>query len=211
MMPFNHPKIPLVAILRGIRPDEVIEHSKALYNEGFRCIEVPTNSPDWEKSLTRLTQHFKNEKDVLIGAGTILTQEHYDQFKSAGGRLMVTPNFNPALAQQGVNDGMITCIGALTPSEIIAAAQIGADIVKIFPAGNMGIGYCKSVLTIAPKHCEYYCVGGVTSENLAEFLSIGFTGAGLGSDLYRPGQSVQTTTENAQKFVNAYNTFKHEN
>jgi len=200
---------PLVAILRGIYPEEVIEHAKAMYEIGFRLIEVPTNSPNWEKSVQLLVDYFGDK--ALIGAGTVITEEHYESFKKTGGRLLVTPNFNPTIVRAAIADNITTCIGAFSVTEVVGAAQEGVSIVKIFPAGNAGLEYCKSILTIAPRTSKYYCVGGVNRENLTEFLDVGFHGAGLGSDLYKPGQSVDTTKENAQVYFDIYKNYKNEN
>lgn len=209
MITLDNIDLPLIAILRGVKPEEALEHAKALYEEGFRLIEVPTNSPEWKKSVTTLQEHFNGK--AIIGAGTVLTSENYDDLRKTNGKLMVTPNFNDKLTRLGVSNKMVTCIGALTPTEVIGASQAGADIVKIFPAGNMGSGYCKSIMAIAPQPQKYYCVGGIDSKNLGKYLKIGFSGAGLGSDLYKPGQSVKVTRSNAKRYSRAYKTYNNEN
>ncbi len=209
MITLDNISLPLIAILRGVKPEEVLEHSQALFEEGFRLIEVPTNSPDWKMSVIILQEHF--DGDAIIGAGTILTDENYGDLRETNAKLMVTPNYNIKLARLGKSHEMITCIGALTPTEVIGASQTGADIVKIFPAGNMGLDYCKSIMAIAPKPQKYYCVGGIDSNNLKDYLKIGFSGAGLGSDLYKPGQSIETTRNNAKRYSQAFKNYSNEN
>lgn len=194
--------IPLVAILRGILPDEVLEHARALIAEGFEMIEVPANSPQWQESVTLLQNELGDQ--AIIGAGTIVQHSQYAEFLETKAKLLVTPNLNRDIVKTAVADGMITCIGALSPTEIFEALDLGVDVVKVFPAGSMGLSYCKAILSVVPKERRYYAVGGVNPDNLHEYLALGFCGAGLGSDLYRPSQSAQTTRLQAAKFVNAY-------
>lgn len=209
MKALHNIQLPLIAILRGIRSEEVLEHAKVLYAEGFEMIEVPTNSPNWRESVALLVEHFGDS--ALIGAGTVITEDHYSELQQTGGKLLVTPNFNPTIIQRAITDGFTTCIGAFSPTEVIAAAQLGVSVVKVFPAGNAGLSYCKAIMAVAPKQTSYYCVGGINSENLSDYLAIGFSGAGLGSDLYKPGQSVETTRTNAQRYVAAYKKHQDEN
>ncbi len=190
--------LPLIAIMRGIRPEEVLEHAEVLYEEGFRYIEVPANSPQWHKSVTTLSDHFG--KKAIIGAGTILTLEDYNLLRKTGARLMVSPNINEELIKKALSDKMEVCAGALTPTEIVRAIQLGVTMIKIFPAGNLGPSYCKSILSILPRHIKYFAVGGITPENVGEYLKAGCHGAGLGSDLYNAGQSSETTRRNAKRY-----------
>lgn len=195
-------KLPLVAILRGITPEEVLEHARNLLAAGFEMIEVPTNSPRWLESVELLQQHYGSQ--AHIGAGTVIDDEKLDQLIASGAPLMVTPNTNPALIRRAKAAGLITCIGAMTPSEAFAALQAGADIVKVFPAAIMGADYVRALVSVLPKTTQLYAVGGITPDNLAEYLAAGYQGAGLGSDLYRAGQTADVTLHQAQRFAAAW-------
>ncbi len=197
------PKIPLVAILRGITPAEVLEHTQVLVDAGFEMIEVPTNSPDWLESVKLLQDRWGDS--LLIGAGTVTQERYLDDLIATGAKLMVTPNTNPMLIRKAKAAGLTTCIGAFTPSEIYQAIDAGADVVKIFPCVGVDIAYVKAIRAIVPKDQALYAVGGVTSQNLHQFIAAGCQGAGLGSDLYRAGQAVSVTAKMAQDFVKAWN------
>jgi len=209
MISLDKIELPLIAILRGIKPIEVLHHAKALFEVGFRFIEIPTNSPDWDKSVDILQKYFDNT--AFIGAGTVITEAHLDTLISLDAKLMVSPNVNLNILAKSVAHDMVSCVGALSPTEIIAASQGGATVVKVFPAGTMGLRYCKAIMAIAPKNQQYYCVGGINPENLSDYLKLGFHGAGLGGDLYKPNQSVAATKDKATQFYNAYINYKNEN
>ncbi|CAI1757864.1 2-dehydro-3-deoxy-6-phosphogalactonate aldolase [Serratia proteamaculans] len=199
MQPYN---LPLVAILRGITPAEVLEHASGLLEAGFEMIEVPTNSPDWQQSVQLLQQHYGAR--AHIGAGTVIDDEKLEALIASGAPLMVTPNTDPLLIRRAKAAGLISCVGAMTPSEVFAALAAGADIVKIFPAGALGTGYIRALVSVLPKTTQLYAVGGVTPENLADYLAAGCTGAGLGSDLYRAGQTSEETRHKAGRFAAAW-------
>jgi 2-dehydro-3-deoxyphosphogalactonate aldolase len=195
-------KLPLVAILRGITPEEVLEHASGLLAAGFEMIEVPTNSPRWQESVALLQRHYGTQ--AHIGAGTVIDDDKLDALIASGASLMVTPNTNPALIRRAKAAGLTTCIGAMTPSEVFAALEAGADIVKVFPAAIMGVDYVRALVSVLPKTTQLYAVGGITPDNLAEYLAAGYHGAGLGSDLYRAGQTAQETLQKAQRFAAAW-------
>lgn len=195
-------KLPLVAILRGITPSEVLEHANTLFEAGFEMIEVPTNSPDWRESVQLLQQHYGSR--AHIGAGTVIDNEKLDALIASGAPLMVTPNTDPLLIRRAKAAGLMTCIGAMTPSEVFAALAAGADIVKIFPASVLGVGYIRALVSVLPQGTSLYAVGGITPENLADYLAAGCSGAGLGSDLYRAGQTPDDTRHQARRFAAAY-------
>lgn len=195
-------KLPLVAILRGITPSEVLEHANTLLEAGFEMIEVPTNSPDWRESVQLLQQHYGSR--AHIGAGTVIDNEKLDALIASGAPLMVTPNTDPLLIRRAKAAGLMTCIGAMTPSEVFAALAAGADIVKIFPASVLGVGYIRALVSVLPQGTSLYAVGGITPENLADYLAAGCSGAGLGSDLYRAGQTPDDTRHQARRFAAAY-------
>ncbi|MCT7306167.1 2-dehydro-3-deoxy-6-phosphogalactonate aldolase [Ralstonia wenshanensis] len=194
--------LPLIAILRGIRPDEVLAHTQALVDAGFDAIEIPLNSPDWAQSVQLAARAFGDR--ALIGAGTVLRPEDVDLMVAAGGKLVVTPNTHTPVIRAAVHAGLVTCIGCMTATEAFAALDAGAQALKIFPAGNLGTGYVRALKAVLPADVPVFAVGGITPENLADYLAAGCIGAGLGSDLYRPGQPVERTDERARAFVAAY-------
>lgn len=195
-------KLPLVAILRGITPSEVLEHASGLLDAGFEMIEVPTNSPDWQQSVQLLQQHYGAR--AHIGAGTVIDDEKLDALIASGAPLMVTPNTDPRLIRRAKAAGLITCVGAMTPSEVFSALAAGTDIVKIFPAAVLGVEYIGALASVLPKTTPLYAVGGITPENLADYLTAGCTGAGLGSDLYRAGQTPEETRRKALRYAAAW-------
>lgn len=194
--------LPLIAILRGIRPDEVLAHTQALVDAGFDAIEIPLNSPDWAQSVQLAARAFGDR--ALIGAGTVLRAEDVDLMVAAGGKLVVTPNTHTPVIRAAVHAGLVTCIGCMTATEAFAALDAGAQALKIFPAGSLGTGYVRALKAVLPADVPVFAVGGITPENLADYLAAGCIGAGLGSDLYRSGQPVERTAERARAFVTAY-------
>jgi 2-dehydro-3-deoxyphosphogalactonate aldolase len=194
--------LPLIAILRGIRPEEVEQHVGALIEAGFDAIEIPLNSPDWARSIASMVTMFGHK--ALIGAGTVLEPEQVDQLAAMNSRLVVTPNTDVAVIRHAVGKGMTVAAGCATASEAFAALKAGAQALKIFPSSAFGPDYIKALKAVLPADVPVFAVGGVTPENLHAFLAAGCVGAGLGSDLYRPGQPVSRTAEQARAFVAAY-------
>lgn len=197
-------RIPLIAILRGIRPDEAVAHVQALVDAGFDAIEVPLNSPRWADSVQALVQRFADR--ALIGGGTVLRNEDVDALMAAGGRLVVTPNTRPSLIAYAVSKGLQVCPGFGTASEAFDALDAGAQALKLFPATTYGAGHVKALRAVLPKEVPLFAVGGITTANLAEYMAAGCIGAGLGSDLYKPGQPVERTAAAAHAFVEAWRT-----
>lgn len=194
--------LPLIAILRGITPDDVVGHVEALIAEGFDAIEIPLNSPDWQRSIPLAVETAGAR--ALVGAGTVLSPEAAAQVADLGGHLMVTPNTDPATIRKARERNLYTAIGFMTPTEAFAALAAGAQSLKLFPSSNLGPAYIKSIRAVLPPDVPLLAVGGVTPENLGQFLDAGCIGAGLGSDLYKPGQPVARTRERAAAFVAAY-------
>ncbi|HAT1574462.1 TPA: 2-dehydro-3-deoxy-6-phosphogalactonate aldolase [Raoultella ornithinolytica] len=194
--------LPLVAILRGITPDDVLTHIEALYRTGFTMIEIPLNSPDWQVSITLAVKHYGTR--VRIGAGTVTAANQVTILKHAGCEFILTPNTDPCVIEAATAAGMTTCIGCQTASEAFTALKHGATMLKIFPAGDIGPGYIRSLKAILPPETRLYAVGGITPTNLADYLRAGCEGAGLGSDLYRVKQSPEETAEKAQRFLEAW-------
>ncbi|HEP0985148.1 TPA: 2-dehydro-3-deoxy-6-phosphogalactonate aldolase [Enterobacter ludwigii] len=194
--------LPLIAILRGVTPDEVLAHVGAAIDAGFDAVEIPLNSPEWEKSIPAVVDAFGDK--ALIGAGTVLQPEQVDQLAQMGCRLIVTPNIHPEVIRRAVGYGMTVCPGCATATEAFAALDVGAQSLKIFPSSAFGPAYISALKAVLPASVPVFAVGGVTPENLAQWINAGCVGAGLGSDLYRAGQSVERTAQQAAAFVKAY-------
>jgi 2-dehydro-3-deoxyphosphogalactonate aldolase len=194
-------RLPLIAILRGIRPEEALDHAQALLDAGFDAIEIPLNSPDWALSVRRVAEAFGDR--ALVGGGTVLRNEDADALADAGGRLVVTPNTRPSLIAHAVQRGLLVAAGFATASEAFDALDAGAQALKLFPATTYGPGHVKALRAVLPP-VPLFAVGGITPENLGEYLRAGCVGAGLGSDLYRPGQDAARTAAQARAFVAAY-------
>jgi 2-dehydro-3-deoxyphosphogalactonate aldolase len=193
--------LPLVAILRGIEPHEAAAHAAALLEAGFGCIEVPTNSPGWADSVRTIGELAAGR--ALVGAGTVLAATHLDALVAAGGRMAVSPHTDASLIANAAGRGLFVLPGAMTASEVLAAQRAGAHAVKLFPAAQLGTGYVKALRAVLPPGLLLLAVGGVKPDNLADFLGAGCFGAGLGSDLYRPGQPAPETAARAREFVAA--------
>lgn len=195
---------PLLAILRGIRPEEVLQHCEVLIAAGFRAVEIPLNSPQALSSVQSSLQAFGN--DIWIGAGTVLHPTEIEQLAACATRFIVTPNTNLNLITLAKARGLYSCIGCMTASEAFGALEAGANALKIFPAGPLGPKYISALKAVLPAHIPLYAVGGITPQNIADYLAVGCIGAGLGSDLYQAGQSPEKTLQRAHAFVAAYHT-----
>lgn len=195
------PRLPLIAILRGIRPDEALAHVGALVDAGFDAIEIPLNSPQWQASVKLAVEHFGER--VWIGGGTVLTVSDVDALQSSGARLMVAPNTQSALIRYAVTKQLIVAPGIATPSEAFDALDAGAQALKIFPATTYGPDFVRAIRAVLPP-VPLYAVGGITPQNLGEYLAAGCAGAGLGSQLYQPQQPVTRTEEMAQAYLRAF-------
>lgn len=194
--------MPLIGILRGITPVEVHNHVAALLDAGFDAVEIPLNSPQWEVSIAQTVAEFGHR--ALIGAGTVLKPEQLDVLHSMGSKLVVTPNTQPAVIRRAVELGMTVCAGCATASEAFTALDAGAQALKIFPSVSFGPDYIKALKAVLPPEVPVFAVGGITPENLPIYLAAGCAGAGLGGDLYRAGQSVSQTAQQAAAFINAF-------
>jgi len=195
-------ELPLVAILRGVTPARIEGVAGALFEAGIRAIEVPLNSPEPFKSIEMLARMFAGR--CLTGAGTVLTLAQVDQVADAGGRLMVTPNIDPAVIARGVAKGLTVMPGFYTPSEGFAAISAGAKYLKLFPASTGGIGHLQAMLAVLPKTVPVYAVGGVGAGNMSEWRKAGAAGFGLGSDLFKPDFNDADIAARAQKCVTAF-------
>lgn len=194
--------LPLIAILRGVTPEEALAHVGAVIDAGFDAVEIPLNSPRWQKSIPAVVEAFGSR--ALIGAGTVLQPEQVDELAKMGCRLIVTPNIQAEVIRRAVGYGMTVCPGCATATEAFTALDAGAQALKVFPSSAFGPEYIKALKAVLPPDVPVFAVGGVTPENLAQWIKAGCAGAGLGSDLYRVGQSVERTVQQATAFVKAY-------
>jgi 2-dehydro-3-deoxyphosphogalactonate aldolase len=195
-------KRPLVAILRGIRPEEVEPIVAILIETGFTAIEIPLNSPDAFISIAKAAK--LAPADCLIGAGTVLDADAVDQLADAGGRLMVSPNVEPAVIARATDYGMVTMPGVFTATEALLAVRSGASALKFFPANVLGSEGIKAIRAVLPPHTETGAVGGVSEDNLADYAAAGVRTFGLGSSLYRPGEGPDEVGRKARAFISAY-------
>ena len=194
--------LPLVAILRGIRPQEVLEVAAALHEAGIGAIEVPLNSPAPLESIARLAASFGDR--CLCGAGTVLRPADVDAVHAAGGRLIVTPNTMPAVIERAVTLGLTVMPGFATATEAFAALGAGAGLLKLFPAASYGPGHLKALGDVLPAAAAVFAVGGVGAANLAPWRQAGCAGLGVGGDLYRAGHSAGEVHRRALALVAAW-------
>jgi 2-dehydro-3-deoxyphosphogalactonate aldolase len=190
---------PVVAIIRGVRPDEVLEIAGALYDAGVRGVEVPLNSPDPLESIRRLTQAYGAR--MTCGAGTVLTPGQVEAVAAAGGRIIVAPNTVPAVIRRAVELGLDPAPGFGTASEAFAALEAGARHLKLFPAVSFGPQHVRQLKAVLPADAVIWAVGGAGADNMAEWWAAGARAFGLGSDLYKAGQSAAETAEKAARVV----------
>jgi 2-dehydro-3-deoxyphosphogalactonate aldolase len=193
---------PIAAILRGIRPDEALDVAAALVDAGIRILEVPFNSPDPLDSIGAMQQAFGDR--AIIGGGTVLSIEAVEQLHSVGGRIMVTPNTNPAVIARGAELGLDLLPGFMTPSEGFAAIAAGARRIKLFPAARLGPAYVKAVKDVLPKDVGVWAVGGTGADTIGEWLAGGCEGIGVGGALYRPGDDAAQVGARGRELVAAW-------
>lgn len=194
--------LPLIGILRGVTPEEVVDIAEAVLAAGITQIEVPLNSPNPLESIRLLADKFGEH--ALIGAGTVLTAAQVRDVYDAGGRLIVSPNCRPAVIEETHRLDMASWPGIVTPSEAFDALDAGATGLKLFPAVQVGLEGMKAVRAVLPAGTLLYAVGGVGIGNFAEWRAAGVDGAGLGSALYKPGQSASQVGKQAQALVDAW-------
>jgi 2-dehydro-3-deoxyphosphogalactonate aldolase len=193
---------PVCAILRGLKPDEAIDVSAALVEAGIRILEVPFNSPEPCKSIAAMQTEFGDR--ALIGGGTVLSVEAVEDLHRAGGRIMVTPNTNPAVIARGAELGLELLPGFMTPSEAFAAIAAGARRIKLFPAARLGAAYVKAVRDVLPKHVGVWAVGGTGADTIGEWLAGGCEGIGVGGALYKPGDDAASVGAKGRELVAAW-------
>ena len=195
-------RFPLIAILRGVSADEVVELGNVLLECGFRVIEVPLNSPRPLQSIQRLRESLP--ADCIVGAGTVLSATQVREVASAGGQIIVMPHSDPSVIRAAKDAGLICAPGVVTPTEAFAALAAGADALKLFPAELVSPAVLAAMRSVLPPSTLMLPVGGITPESMQAYRKAGASGFGLGSALYRAGQSLEQTTLNARRFVQAW-------
>lgn len=194
-------RCPLVAILRGIAPDEAVPVAEALHGAGFAIVEVPLNSPDPFDSIARIAAALGDE--MLVGAGTVMSPADVERIAAAGGRLIVMPHFDADVVTAAKGRGLMAAPGVATPSEAFAALKAGADALKLFPAQSLPPSVLSAWGAVLPSGTLTMPVGGIHAGNLADYWSAGARGFGIGSNLYKPGKSVADVAATAAELVAA--------
>nr|WP_314863046.1 2-dehydro-3-deoxy-6-phosphogalactonate aldolase [uncultured Undibacterium sp.] len=194
--------IPLIAILRGIQSSECVDVARTIYDAGFRCIEIPLNSPDAIASVASLAQHLP--KDCLIGAGTVMTPDQVAAVHQAGGRLIVMPHADTAVIRAAKGLNMLCTPGVATLTEAFAALHAGADALKLFPSESVPPSVLKAWRSVLPATTVCLPVGGVKPDGMQVYVDAGAQGFGLGSNLYKAGWNVEQVRANADAYVTAW-------
>ena len=193
--------LPLVAILRGLKPEEAFEVGQAILNAGFHILEVPLNSPDPLRSIQILAEAFPS---ALVGAGTVTTAQQVRVIKAAGGQLIISPHLDDNVVCEAVNLGLISMPGVATPTEAFRAIALGAHGLKLFPAEMISPAVVKSMRAVLPAQIRLIPVGSIGTHNMANYRQCGASGFGIGSALFSPGKSAQAVGESATAFVQAW-------
>lgn len=191
--------LPLIAILRGLTPDEAVAVGEAIVAAGFTCLEVPLNSPEPLESIRRLRQTLDGR--ALVGAGTVLNVQAARGVADVGGQLIISPNTNTDVIRETKALGLLSLPGFFTPSEAFAALDAGADALKLFPAEIAGPKGLKAIRAVLPAATRVYAVGGVDPDSMAQWRTAGASGFGIGSAVFKPGQSPDQVGRQAQAFV----------
>ncbi len=192
---------PLIAILRGVRPDEVLAVGEALAGEGIAIVEVPLNSPQPIDSIGRLTQTLGDR--LLIGAGTVMTAALVGEIASVGGKLIVMPHADATIVRAAKQQGLLAVPGCFTPTEAFAMLAAGADALKLFPAEAASPAVLRALRAVLPPGIVLLPVGGIDADNLAGWREAGAAGFGIGSAIYRPGDRPETVAAKARRLVSA--------
>jgi 2-dehydro-3-deoxyphosphogalactonate aldolase len=194
-------RCPLIAILRGVTPAEVVSVGEAVLDAGFRLIEVPLNSPDPLESVARLAKEFAGR--AVVGAGTVLEEQEVAAVQAAGGTMIISPNASIDVIVKTARAGLVSLPGIATPSEAFAALRAGATALKLFPAEGSSPAVLKAMRAVLPSGVRVFPVGGITPDNMSGWLKAGAAGFGLGSALYTPGLTPDQVSVSARKFIAA--------
>jgi len=194
-------RCPLIAILRGVRPDEAVPIAEALDRAGIAIVEVPMNSPEPVDSVRRLIEAFGTR--LLIGAGTVMTAQQVEEIDAFGGRLIVTPHADAAVIRAAKSNGLLACPGFATPTEAFAALHAGADALKLFPAEASSPAVLKALRAVLPAGVPVLPVGGMDAATMPPWRAAGADGFGVGSAVYKPGDSPEIVYTKAARLVAA--------
>ena len=192
---------PLIAILRGLEPENALPVSDTLHASGFRIIEVPLNSPDPFVSIQQIAA--RHGDGAIVGAGTVLTVGQVETVADAGGRIIVSPNMNPDVGRAAVALGLYWCPGVMTPSEAFAALGLGASVLKFFPAEMVPPKAIAAMRAVLPQDAVVAAVGGISPDNMAQYRAAGVNGFGLGSALFKPVYTLDEIRRRARAFTDA--------
>lgn len=193
---------PLIAILRGLEPNRALDVAGVLVDAGFRIIEVPMNSPDPLRSIERIAHKFGSE--VVVGAGTVLTTENVSAVHDAGGKIIVAPNMNPKVGARTIALDMKWCPGVLTPTEAFAALELGASVLKVFPAELAPPKAISAMRAVLPNDALVAVVGGITPATMGDYRNAGADSFGLGSALFKPTYDLSDLKARAEAFVTEF-------
>jgi 2-dehydro-3-deoxyphosphogalactonate aldolase len=202
VVPFPAMKRPLVAILRGVKPEEAEGIVSVLIEAGLTAIEIPLNSPDPFRSIGMAVRLAPT--GVLVGAGTVLSTDDVDRLHDVGGKLLVAPNVDTQVLARAIAHGMVTMPGVFTPTEALLAARAGASSLKFFPASVLGAAGIAAIRAVLPDGPTIAAVGGVSDANFAEYIKGGVRAFGLGSSLYKPGMTAADVALRAKATIRAY-------
>lgn len=194
--------MPLVAILRGVQPQQVCAIGEILYEVGFRVVEVPLNSPNAYDSIGRLRSLLGS--DAIVGAGTVLTAKQAEEVQLAGGQIIVSPNTNTEVIQKTKQLKMLSCPGVMTPSEAFTALQSGADLLKYFPCEALSARAIKAQRAVLPKHTFIVAVGGIDHNNMRDYYAAGINGFGFASAVFTPQLSISDISKRSNLLMGAW-------
>ena len=197
-----HQQLPLIAILRGLPPEQAVAVAGALAGAGFRMLEVPLNSPQPLRSIDLLAKSFGDS--CLIGAGTVTRVEQVEAVSRAGGRLIVSPNTDSAVIAESKRLQMVSLPGCCSPTEAFAALQAGADALKLFPSEQIPAAAVRALTAVLPAATTLYAVGGIDAGKIPDYLRAGVSGFGIGSAIYRPGKTPAQIAADATALIEAY-------
>jgi 2-dehydro-3-deoxyphosphogalactonate aldolase len=194
--------VPLVAILRGLRPSEALGVGEMLIRAGFKVLEVPLNSPDPFDSIQAMAEAFKGR--AIVGAGTVLSVPEVERLARAGGQICISPNANPDVIRAAKAAGLISFPAFFTATEAFAAIDAGADALKLFPAELAGPKGLKALKAVLPRAMPVFPVGGITADNMDTYLEVGAKGFGIGTSVFKPGDTAEIVFRKAKAFTDAW-------
>ena len=202
-MPYSFDNIPhLIAILRGIKPDEILAVAEVLILAGFKAIEIPLNSPTPYESIRLLVDKYGDQ--CLIGAGTVVSVDQVERVKKSGGQLIVSPNIDVEVIEFSKANNMVSLPGCMTPTEAMQAIKAGADGLKVFPANIVSESFFKALSSVLPEDVPLFAVGGIDQTNMSDFYKSGAYGFGFGSCLYKPGDKLDEINSKAKSLVEVF-------